>query len=217
MTTPHAHVQVLPAEHYRRIPWKNGGGWTREILRVPESGDDGEQWDWRLSIAEIERDGAFSLFPGVDRELVLLSGNGMRLVIGGGGESHLLEPPHGSLRFAGEQTIHAQLLDGPTTDFNLMWKRDGVAAQLLHRPLVGTMALFAEPGQRWAVYLLAGHAQLRTGESDAGLPLTQTDTALITAPADARARCVLDGTGELLLIRIDRLQGSDDVEAMVAA
>ena len=43
---------VIAANEYRRVRWKNGLGWTREILRQP----DHEDWDWRLSIAEIEQD-----------------------------------------------------------------------------------------------------------------------------------------------------------------
>jgi hypothetical protein len=56
---------VVAANEYRRVRWKNGAGWTREIVRVP----DREDWDWRLSIAEIEQDAPFSVFPGIDREL----------------------------------------------------------------------------------------------------------------------------------------------------
>jgi uncharacterized protein len=73
---------VIPANEYRRERWRNGLGWTREILqrRIDDApASDAAPWDWRLSIAEIERDAAFSAFPGIDRELVLLAGNGVRL------------------------------------------------------------------------------------------------------------------------------------------
>ena len=70
-----SEARVIPANEYRRTRWKNGQGWTREILRMPDSDD----WTWRLSIAEIEQDAAFSSFPGIDRELILLQGNGLRL------------------------------------------------------------------------------------------------------------------------------------------
>ena len=43
--------RLIPANEYRRERWKNGLGWTREIVRMPDS----DAWDWRLSIAEIER------------------------------------------------------------------------------------------------------------------------------------------------------------------
>jgi hypothetical protein len=38
---------------------------------------------------------------------------------------------------------------GPTHDFNLMWRRDRVQAQLWHRPLVGPMVIFVEPHTTW--------------------------------------------------------------------
>jgi len=185
---------VIPANEYRRERWRNQLGWTREIYRSPEEGE----WNWRLSIAEIERDSAFSSFPGVDRELVLLSGNGLRLRFDDG-EVHELEPPHGKLRFAGERSVTGELVDGPTHDFNLMWRRDKVQADLWHRPLVGPMVIFVEPGTTWAVHLLAGHARFA---DESGLPgLEAADTAILQAGAK-RLRHVIEGGGELLLVRV---------------
>ncbi len=261
--------RVIPATDYRRERWRNQLGWTREILRL----GDAEEWALRLSIAEIEQDAAFSAFPGIDRELVLLRGNGMRLQFGNGagnvdadahtsvradfdadvdgdtntdadtdtdtgsgdgkggrpdatdaasvgqdagvggilsGTEHLLAsparvgrcaelmPPYQRVRFAGEDAVSAVLLDGPTQDFNLMWRRDVLQAELLHRPLVGTMLFFADPDSAWAIHLLAGQASFG-GES--GLPaLAAGDTAWLSA--STRTRYVLDGGGELLAIRV---------------
>ena len=52
------------------MPWKNGGGVTSELARSPQA----DEFDWRLSVAEVATDGPFSQFPGIDRLLVLLSG-----------------------------------------------------------------------------------------------------------------------------------------------
>lgn len=189
--------RVIAANEYRRERWKNGTGWTREIVRVPETGD----WDWRLSIAEIEQDGPFSVFPGIDRELVLIRGNGLRLRFSDG-EVHELQPPHARLRFAGEREVRSELLDGLTHDFNLMWRRDAVVAELLHRPLVGPMLFFTEPGVTWAIHLLAGQAQFdRASELP---PLWAGDTALL-ADGEGRGRYALEGGGELLAIKLVRL------------
>ena len=189
-----ARSRVILANEYRRTRWKNGLGWTREIARSPEAGD----WDWRLSIAEIERDAEFSSFPGIDRELVLLSGNGLRLVFDDG-EMHALQPPHDRLRFAGERKVRGELIDGPTHDFNLMWRRGRLDAQLWHRPLVGTMVLFVDAGESWAAHLLAGEGRFADasglGRLEAG------DTALLLAGA-TRVRHVLDGAGDVLLVRL---------------
>ena len=191
LTTP---TRVIPCVDYTRERWRNDLGWTREILRLPAGGAD---WALRLSIAEIEQDAGFSAFPGVERELVLLHGNGVRLRFEEGGTAEVL-PPHGRARFAGEQPVHGELVDGPTHDFNLMWRRDVLRAELLHRPLVGAMLIFSEPGVAWAIHLLAGQAAFG---ADTGLPaLAAGDTAWLAAGERRRYR--LEGGGELLAIRV---------------
>ena len=190
---------VLRASGYARMRWKNGAGWTSEILKVHGDDErDTNDWLWRLSIAEIDVDAPFSAFPGVDRELVLLSGTGQRLRFDDG-DTHELLPPHDKLHFAGERAAFGELVDGPTRDFNLMWKRDAIDAQLWHRPLVGTMVVFVEAGEIWAVHMLAGNA--RFADDSALGDVNLGDTAILVA-GDARRRYVLDGGGEALLIRI---------------
>lgn len=193
ITALHAATRVIPSFEYRRERWRNGLGWTREILRLPDNDD----WQLRLSIAEIEQDAAFSSFPGVERELVLLRGEGLRLRFADG-TLHTLLPPHERLRFAGEAEVSGELVDGVTHDFNLMWRRDQLDAELLHRPLVGSMFFFTEPDAAWAIHLLAGQAQFDTAS---GLPpLEAGDTAWLAA--GERQRYALHGGGELLAIRV---------------
>lgn len=195
-TSPESASRVIPAGDYRRERWRNGLGWTREIhAQAPR--DSAQDWAWRLSIAEVEQDAPFSVFPGVERELVLLGGNGLRLRFDDG-TTHALEPPHGRLRFGGERPVAAELLDGPTQDFNLMWRRDAVDAELLHRPLVGPMLFFAEPETTWALHMMAGEARFDDG-CDLP-PLHAGDTALLSE--STRKRFLLDGGGELLVIRL---------------
>jgi len=101
------------------MPWSNGGGSTREYFREP-GGD--ARVDWRLSVAEVAADGPFSSFKGLRRVLLLLTGNGMRLA----GPHHdvVLRAPLDALEFDGDTAIAAHLLDGATTDLNLMWRPD---------------------------------------------------------------------------------------------
>lgn len=206
-------LRLLPAHEYRRERWRNGLGWTREIHRQPMSdvsdyvsSDANEvqaettnaDWLWRLSIAEVEHPAAFSAFPGIDRELVLLRGNGMRLCFDDG-ETVTLDPPHGRYRFPGERPLRGEPIDGITHDFNLMWRRDRIEAELWHRPLVGSMVLFAEPGDHWVVHVLSGRANAADGARI--LSASIADTFLLHA-ADARMRVALDGGGEVLVIRL---------------
>ncbi|MDH1729586.1 HutD family protein [Pseudomonas chengduensis] len=105
----------------RAMPWKNGGGSTVELAISPA--DAGlEDFAWRISTAQVAVDGAFSSFPGIDRSLAVLAGNGVCLQRADGQRKMLLSG--GAIAvFGGEEAISAQLLDGPITDLNLMTRR----------------------------------------------------------------------------------------------
>ena len=81
-----------------------------------------------------------------------------------------------------------------------MWRRGRVDAQLWHRPLVGPMVLFVEPGSTWAVHLVAGQA--RFADASGMPPLAAADTALLLGAGETRQRFVIDGGGEVLVIRL---------------
>jgi uncharacterized protein len=146
-------------------PWKNGGGTTREIAASPP-GAGFETFDWRLSVAEVERDGPFSAFAGIDRTIVLLSGAGMQLRDPDRGTACVLTQPGAAWSFAGELAIDARLLDGPTRDFNVMTRRgpwSATASTLRGRDDVApadALLLLAGAGT-WQV---DGHAPLAPGE-----------------------------------------------------
>ncbi|KIQ97071.1 HutD family protein [Lysobacter sp. A03] len=186
---------VIPAADYRRERWRNGLGWTSEISR----GGGDPDWDWRMSIAEIDADAAFSRFLGIDREICLLSGGGVDLCFDDG-TRHGLEPPHGRHRFQGERALQAELRDGPVQVCNLMWRRDRVSVRLWHRPLVGSMVLFAEEGETWLLHLVAGQAVFAGDSGLAGL--SGGDTGVLCSSVGGRARYALEGGGEALVARI---------------
>ncbi|CAL95623.1 HutD family protein [Azoarcus olearius] len=109
-------------------PWRNGGGATREILCAPSA--DGEGWDWRVSVAEIEQPGAFSVFAGVDRTALLLDGAGLALH-GSAPQPPLVFAAAGCVhRFAGETALAARLGGGPARLFNVMTRRSRASAVL---------------------------------------------------------------------------------------
>lgn len=138
------------------LPWKNGGGVTHEVACVPAgAGMDG--FDWRVSIARIERDGPFSAFPGVDRSIVLLDGGGVQLARVSGGWQHRLAEPLRPFAFDGGDAVEARLLAGPSSDFNVMTRRGCCRAVVqVHRE---ALALPPTPGGvllaatgRWQAY-----------------------------------------------------------------
>ena len=112
---------LIPFAGLSPVPWKNGGGSTTEIaIGPPDSGF--EDFDWRVSLATIEKDGAFSLFPGVDRTLALVEGHGMTLEIDG--EPTLVTDAEPVVPFDGSSQVIAKLSRGASTDFNVMTRSE---------------------------------------------------------------------------------------------
>ncbi len=109
--------------------WKNGAGLTREIAVSPP-GAPPDTFDWRISIAEVEQDAPFSVFPGIDRCIVLLRGSGMILHAANGELVHRLDRRHEPFRFSGDLPLDATLLGGPSTDFNVMTRRGRFRAEV---------------------------------------------------------------------------------------
>ena len=117
---PFKMVRLLTPTDFRSMPWKNGAGRTTEIAVHP-AGAGLDAFAWRVSIANVECDGPFSAFPGIDRTIVLLDGAGMRLQ---DSEREIdlttrYEPQH----FRGDDSIDCKLVSGPCRDFNAMFRR----------------------------------------------------------------------------------------------
>ncbi|OOG59498.1 HutD family protein [Rhodanobacter sp. C03] len=102
-------------------PWKNGLGSTREIAIHPD-GAGSADFLWRVSIAEVDSAAPFSSFPGIDRQIALLDGNGFTMTLDGD-RVHALTTPFVPFAFAGEAGVTVALVGGATRDFNLMVRR----------------------------------------------------------------------------------------------
>lgn len=113
-------MRLHRASEYRRSRWKNGKGETLEIAVHPPSAtlDD---FDWRISVALLEENGAFSEFPGIDRSITIIEGAGIDLVVRE--HVHRLTKEVPPFRFSGDCPAHATLLGGSSADLNVMTRR----------------------------------------------------------------------------------------------
>jgi environmental stress-induced protein Ves len=189
-------ARILHAADYERMRWKNGGGWTTQ-LAVGAASDGVSAFDWRISIAEIESDGAFSAFAGCDRSIALLDGVGMELRFDDA-DAVRLDQRLKFFKFAGEANAFGKLLAGPVRDFNLIVRRDAIDAEILRRPLVGPMVFLATADTTWFVYVASGVAKMKSG-GEIG-----TGESLLLEPDPALRNVVIDGGGELVLVKLVR-------------
>jgi environmental stress-induced protein Ves len=120
---------VIPPDQYRFMPWKNGGGSTTEIAISP-SGAGLDDFDWRVSMAGVAEPGPFSAFPGVDRTLSVLEGNGIVLDIQDRAVTLAWDSP--PLQFPADVRVHGAPVDGPIVDLNVMTRRGRYRHGVLH-------------------------------------------------------------------------------------
>ena len=145
-------------------PWKNSGGFTREIACHPP-GAGLDRFDWRVSIAHVASDGPFSAFAGVDRVITLLEGGGVHLQGLDGRFDHRLDTPLAPFAFAGDTPVTGTLLAGDCHDFNVMTRRSVCYARVrVYRGAVEEAS--APSGVLLAVrgHWHAGAMSLTTGE-----------------------------------------------------
>lgn len=155
---------LTPAD-YTVMPWANGKGTTIEMLKTAEGG----RLEWRLSRASVVENGDFSIFPGVERNLTVLTGPGFDLV---GDGLHLPARPLIPVAFAGDVPVRAGGVTAPSDDFNVMTDR------ALPRPEVAVVTGAAQipAGGMLAVYALA--VSQVNGHTMAAQDLILTEDAL---------------------------------------
>ncbi|WP_034711626.1 HutD family protein [Acidovorax sp. JHL-9] len=177
-------------------PWKNGGGATRELACWPP-GADMEHFDWRVSVATIAQSGPFSRFPGVDRVITLLTGDGVHLRQPGTGIDHRLDQPLQPFAFAGDGGMDCDLLGATSQDFNLMARRGRWqgAVQVLRSPAVlpaRPAGLLLAVRGRWAMApLAASSGQAVVLAPDAGLWWADEDRGWSAEPESSAGDSVL--------------------------
>ena len=106
----------LPAADHIAMPWANGQGQTIQMLR--RDAPDGSLL-FRLSRASVIQDGPFSLFPGIERNLTVISGPGFDLV----GARTIRADPLVPVAFPGDVKVASAGVRGRCEDFNVMTAR----------------------------------------------------------------------------------------------
>lgn len=108
-------IELIRADQYTKMLWKNGAGFTLEIARSQGEGD----FEWRISMADVTTSGPFSLFLNKQRIISVLDGQGMVL--------HVDDLPAKTLNqgdifaFHGESQVQSELVDGAIRDLNLIY------------------------------------------------------------------------------------------------
>jgi environmental stress-induced protein Ves len=120
-------ISILRAADRIALPWKNGGGVTREVAVWPP-GSGFDDFDWRVSIAEVRVAGPFSRFVGIDRTMTILEG---RLALTMMSETFTLDSASAPFTFPGDVSCFGEPVDGSVMDLNAMTRRGRATARVM--------------------------------------------------------------------------------------
>ncbi|MFD7662208.1 HutD family protein [Streptomyces sp. NPDC059788] len=208
-------MRVLRAAGRTASVWSNGGGVTREIAAAPP-GAGWDAFDWRVSLAEVGRDGPYSALPGVDRVLTVAEGAGLELTVDGA--RHVLPGPYRPFAFPGDATTGCRLLDGPVVNFNVMLRRGRSTAtvEMARGHYVAgpePEGAAEQPGEQRSRLVVAlsgrttldayghGHGEGGHGRAPAaGLSLGRHDAVLL--PGDAGVSLRTDGVAAVVTLTV---------------
>ena len=166
---------------------------------------DFEAFDWRVSLATIAADGPFSVFPGIERTLVLVEGHGMTLDIDGA--PMLLTQAEPVAAFDGESRVEAKLSRGPSTDFNVMTRTDRCWHRFGRRLLDGESMFVARADV--TVLFLADGDSLELCSEEQRINLVRFDAVVL----DPDTRWKLQaGQGTIYIVDIHYYDDESDLE-----
>ncbi|MEM9963761.1 MAG: HutD family protein [Asticcacaulis sp.] len=177
-------LTLLPVADRKTVAWKNGGGQTQEMAVFP-AGAAMHNFQWRISMATVDKAGAFSVFRGIDRHLTLLEGR-MRLEVNG--VWHELGAGE-SLRFDGELPAFGAPVSASVTDLNIMTRRGRFSAEIIGGETGDVLPVEAGEGFLFAL----------TAAEVSGHVLSAFDLLHFEATGPERLRV---GHGSVLLIRL---------------
>jgi environmental stress-induced protein Ves len=175
--------RILLAKDREIEPWRNGGGSATRIAIQPETATPTD-FDWRISVASIEKDADFSSYPGVQRHLMPLSSHGLSITVDG--EPHRL-PGFEPFEFAGDAAVRAVDVTSGSLDLNLMVRRNSFAGSLTAQSVQGGFTVSAAPDETVVIVLL-----------DPAFGLGYLDAVLLQPDSNLN----LDGSGVVAIARI---------------
>ena len=176
-------MRIQRFDEHRAMPWANGLGTSYEVASDRDASD---HWSWRVAIAPVVEDGPFSPLAGVDRELVVIEGNGMVLDV----DCKSVEcMPSQVVQFSGDSITFARLVDGPVVDLGLMTVRGSVA---------GSMSIVADVGDNLGSRVVVALSEkVEIGVEGFSHVLDRLDAVI---QKDGSAMCLISGVVACLVV-----------------
>jgi uncharacterized protein len=137
------------------LPWKNGAGIRRDVMQGRYQADNVDT-TWLISIADLNENAAFSIYPGISRWLTPITKGWMTLNFDDNGITMPVELTDESpvYNFSGESSVHCVLRDGPMKALNVMTSGDDAIVEMTKLQLIDSSWITLPSSQSGDVSLL---------------------------------------------------------------
>ena len=190
-------MRLICASDYKRMPWKNSGGETIEVMVSPADASL-DTFDWRISIAHVGVSGPFSLFPEIDRTLSVISGSGLVLKVAEAAPV-LLDQRSSPFNFPGDIAVESMLVDGPVKDFNVMTRRNRCRHRVMRHRLSSPITIHRNADIGF-IFAVNGSVQITAGSNTFTLEHKNT---LLIEQSDALELTVAPQKGAVDIILVE--------------
>src|SRR5260221_1248682 len=145
-----------------------GGGAARGAAVQPAGAGMADPIGWRVALAEIERNGPFSIYePAIERIIALLDGAGFDLDFAEA-PSLTLSEPHMPARFRGQWSGQCRFKSGRCVVINILYDDQAFSAQThIIRPVADQPLTFSPPGRQTILFCLNGRIEIKADDQQA--------------------------------------------------
>ena len=173
------------------LPWKNGAGEMADIAVSPERTVAGDP-EWRVSTARVVRDSPFSVFPDIDRGMMLIEGERLSLHVEK--DAPLVVKASGpAIMFAGDRPTRGVPVGGGIVNLNVMSRRSSLRQRMIRWTLQGAAWVPIVQGGKSFIFVQHGDIAL---SGDANGRCATGDTVIVDAPIE------ISGAAELIEVSV---------------
>ncbi len=192
--------RLLKADQRAVVPWKNGGGTTTELSQGSAIAS-GQDWSWRISIADVEKSGPFSIFAGIDRITCVVDGDGMDLRHEDG--SVVALEPSQPVAYDGGASVLGELRNTPIRNFNVMVDRRFFRSAMSIVQGPDTVTVQTAYGKTMFIHML--HGQCSVTPADRPSDTLNTLESLVVED-HGEVRVQLEPTARAAIVHLEALR-----------
>ncbi len=184
-------MKLIQYEDYKIVNWKNGKGQSAEIVIHPPHGNISDlSFQWRLSTARISEDSPFSVFPGYNRYLTLLSGKSIEIFLEKTAIKKTISVGQ-ILQFSGDEPAHCHLPTGPVTDLNLIYKKSEIQSEFKIFEVTNKPRSFQVEAQTALLFVLSGEVITTVFPGEKKIKIKSQSTLLLPTKRDLEETLLL--------------------------